>query len=60
MLSKKEGIKSLKKLPEKFSVDDAIDCLIVLHKMNRGKQEIKSEKGPTTIQAKKKLKKWLN
>ena len=60
MLSKKEVLKSIKNLPEKFPVDDAIDRLIVLNKMNRGKLEIKSGKGQTTDQAKKKLKKWLN
>lgn len=60
MLSKKEVLKSLKSLPEQFPVDDAIDRLIVLHKMNKGRQEIKSGKGLTTQQAKKKLKKWLN
>lgn len=59
MLSKKEVLKSLGELPEKFSVEDAIDRLIVLHKMNNGRQEIKSGKGVTTVQAKKKLKKWL-
>ena len=60
MLSKKEVLKSLKNLPENFSVDDAIDRLIVLHKMNLCRLEIKSGKGLTTEQAKKKLKKWLN
>jgi hypothetical protein len=60
MLSKKEVLKSLKELPEEFPVDDAIDRLIVLHKMNKGRQEIKNGKGLTTEQARKKLKKWLN
>ena len=60
MLTKKEVLKSLKDLPEEFMVDDAIDRLIVLHKMNKGRQEIKEGKGLTTEQAKKKLKKWLN
>lgn len=60
MLSKKEVLKSLRSLPEKFSVDDVIDRLIVLHKMNRGRQEIKAGKGFSTEAAKKKLKKWLN
>ena len=60
MLTKKEVLKSLKGLPEEFMVDDAIDRLIVLHKMKKGREEIKEGKGLTTTQAKKKLKKWLN
>lgn len=60
MLTKKEVLKTLKSLPEEFPVDDAIDRLIVLHKVNKGRQEIKDGKGITTAQAKKKLKKWLS
>ncbi len=59
MLSKKEVMSSLKDLPQEFPVDDVIDRLIVLNKMNKGRQEIKEGKGLTTEQAKKKLKKWL-
>ncbi|MBK8087462.1 MAG: hypothetical protein IPK31_05675 [Chitinophagaceae bacterium] len=60
MLLKKEVLKSLKELPDEFSVDEAIDRLILLHKINKGREEIKQGKGLTTEQAKKKLKKWLN
>ncbi|MEO5946471.1 MAG: hypothetical protein ABIP79_06610 [Chitinophagaceae bacterium] len=60
MLTKREVLKSLKDLPEEFPVDDAIDRLILLHKINKGKTEIKAGKGLTTEQARKKLKKWLN
>ena len=60
MLSKKEVFKNFKDLPEHFSVDDAIERLIVLNKINKGRQEIRKGKGLTTTQAKKSLKKWLN
>ncbi len=60
MLTKREVLKSLRDLPEEFPVDDAIDRLILLHKLNKGKAEIKAGKGLTTEQARKKLKKWLN
>lgn len=60
MLLKKEVLKSLKELPDEFSVDEAIDRLILLHKINKGREEIKQGKGLTTEEAKKKLKKWLN
>lgn len=55
MLLKKEVLKSLKELPDEFSVDEAIDRLILLHKINKGREEIKQGKGLTTEQAKKKL-----
>ena len=60
MLLKKEVLKTLKELPDEFSVDEAIDRLILLHKINKARAEIKQGKGITTEQAKKKLKKWLN
>lgn len=60
MLLKKEVLKTLKELPDEFSVDEAIDRLILLHKIKKARAEIKQGKGVTTEQAKKKLKKWLN
>jgi hypothetical protein len=59
MLVKKDVIKSLKDLPDEFSVDDAIERLIVLNKIDKARQEIKEGKGVSTQQAKKKLQKWL-
>ncbi len=60
MLLKKEVMKTMKEMPDEFSVDEAIDRLILLNKINKAKEEIKQGKGLTTDQAKKKLKKWLN
>jgi hypothetical protein len=60
MLLKKEVIKSLQELPNEFSADEAIDRIILLHKINKASNEIKAGKGLSTAQAKKKLKKWLN
>jgi hypothetical protein len=59
MLAKKEVIKSLKEMPDHFSVDDAIDRLIVLNKIENARAEIAEGKGLTTEQARKKLHKWL-
>jgi pantothenate kinase len=60
MLLKKDVLKTLKELPDEFSVDEAIDRLILLHKIKKARNEISSGKGVSTEQAKKKLKKWLN
>ncbi len=51
MLAKKEVIKSLKEMPDHFSVDDAIDRLIVLNKIENARAEIAEGKGLTTEQA---------
>lgn len=59
MLLKKAVLKSIKDMPDYFSVDDAIERLIVLSKIENAQTEIKEGKGLTTSQATKKLKKWL-
>jgi hypothetical protein len=60
MLAKKEVLKSLKDMPDQFSVDDAIDRLILLNKIENARAEIAEGKGLTTDKARKKLQKWLN
>lgn len=60
MLAKQKVLKSFKEMPEQFSIDDAIDKLIVIHKIQSAESEIKNGKGLTTAEAKKKLKKWLS
>ncbi len=59
MLTKKKIIETIKSLPDKFSVDEVIDRIILLQKIELGIEQ--SNKGDThsTIEAKKKLKKWL-
>jgi hypothetical protein len=59
MLSRKAVIKTMREIPDEFSVDDAVERLIVLHKIQLGSQEIAEGKGLSTQQAKKKLQKWL-
>ena len=59
MLTKKNVLKTIKEMPEEFSVDDAIEKLIVLHKIEKAKKEISNGKGLNTAQAKKQLQKWL-
>ena len=52
-------MKTIGEMPEEFTMDDAIDKLIVLNKIEKARKEIKDDRGLTTIQAKKKLQKWL-
>ena len=46
-------------MPDYFTVDDAIDRLIVLSKIENAQSEIKEGKGLTSSQATKKPGKWL-
>ena len=59
MLTKKQILKSIREMPDEFPVDDAIERLMLLHKIQKGSQEIKDGKGLSTLQTKKKLKKWF-
>ena len=55
MLVKKAVLKSIKDMPDYFSVDDAIERLIVLSKIENAQTEIKKGTGLTTSQATKNL-----
>ena len=59
MLVKKQVIKTIKEMPDEFSMDEAFEKLIVLNKIEKARKEIKAGKGLTTAQARKKLQKWL-
>ena len=59
MLVKKQVMKTLKEMPDEFSMDEAIDKLIVLNKIEKARNEIKEGKGLSTKEAEKKLQKWL-
>jgi hypothetical protein len=53
-------IESINKLPDEFSIDEIIDRLIIIEKIEKGRQEVKDGKVNTEEQAKAKLGKWLN
>ncbi len=59
MLNKAQVLKSLKNLPETFSVDEIIDRVILLQKIELGIEQSSSNKVNSTAESKKKLKKWL-
>jgi hypothetical protein len=56
MLVKQDVIKSFSEMPNEFSIDDAIDILIVINKMQKAELEIKEGKGFSTTEAKERLK----
>lgn len=59
MLTKKKLIQTLKDMPEKFSVEEVIERIILLQKIEIGLEQSKQGKTKSTVEAKTKLKKWL-
>ncbi len=53
-------IESINKLPDEFSIDEVIERLIIIEKIEQGRQDVKDGKVNTEEQAKAKLSKWLN
>ena len=60
MLIKKQVISAIRKMPEKIESVDLHDTIVLLSKMEQGKQQLKAGNGMSTDQAKKKLKRWLD
>lgn len=59
-MRKSTVIESINKLPDEFSIDEIIERLIIIEKIERGRQDVKEGKVNTEEQAKAKLSKWLN
>ncbi len=59
MISKKKLLLSIKDLPSTFSIDELLDHLLFLQKVETGLNQSVKGKTVTTQQAKVKLKKWL-
>ncbi len=59
MLTKKKILSTIKELPDHFSIDDLLDSIMILQKIETGIEQSKDSMVYSTAQAKKKLKKWL-
>ena len=59
MLSKKQVISAIKNMPDTFNTTQLFDRIILINKVEEGRQQIREGKGLSTEEAKKKLKKWL-
>ena len=59
-MKKSTVIEFISKLPEEISIDEIIERLIVIEKIERGQQQVKEGKINTEDEAKAKLAKWLN
>jgi predicted transcriptional regulator len=59
MLTKKQVLKSLQTLPNRFEAEQAIEQIVLLEKIRIGLEESEQGKVQTKEQVKKRLKKWL-
>ena len=59
MLTKEKVLEVITDLPEEFSIDDLVDRLIVLDKIEKGLLEVKEGKVISHEEAKEKMSKWL-
>jgi hypothetical protein len=59
MLTKKQVISAIKNMPDTFNTTELFDRVLLINKVEEGRQQISSGKGLSSDEAKKKLKKWL-
>jgi hypothetical protein len=59
MITKTQLINSLNKLPENLTVDQVIDHIIFVEKVQSGLNDVEQGKVSTKDEARDKLKKWL-
>lgn len=59
MLTKQHVIQTIQALPDTFSIEEIIDQLVLLQKIELGLEQANRGEGLTSSEAKKKLKKWL-
>ena len=59
MISKKSVIRGLEKMPDQFSVDELLEYLLLIEKVETGLQQSKDQDTVSTVEARQKLDKWL-
>lgn len=59
MISKEQLIKSIESLPDEVTVDEMIDRIILLDKIEQGLRDVEAGNVYTTEEVKERLEKWL-
>jgi len=59
-MKKSTVLDSISKLPDEFSIDEIIERLIIIEKIDKGRQNVKEGKVNTEEQTKAKLSRWLS
>lgn len=58
-MKKETVIETISKLPDEFSIDEVIERLILIEKIDQGLEEVKAEKTNSEEETESKLGKWL-
>ncbi len=58
-MKKSSVLESIAKLPDEFSIDEIIERLIVIEKIEKGRSQVREGKVNSDEEAKEKLHKWL-
>ena len=58
-MKKTQLLETIQDMPEEFSVDELMEKLLILQKIEEGQEQIKSGQFYTEEEAKQKLGKWL-
>ncbi|MFT6709059.1 MAG: hypothetical protein ACI9VN_002352 [Patescibacteria group bacterium] len=59
MLTKEQLLKYIGKLPDQFSIDELMDKILFLHKVEMGLEQSKNDQVTPHEQVKDRFKKWL-
>lgn len=59
MLTKKKLLLAIKEMPDNFTIEELLDQVLFVHKVETGLSQSEGGKTFSTSQAKLKLKKWL-
>ena len=59
LIAKDKLVKSIKGMPDKFSLDELLDRIVFLQKVEIGLEQSKTGKINSTEKAKEKLSKWM-
>lgn len=59
MLTKVKLLQSIKDLPDKFTLDDLLDRIVLLQKIEIGLEQSQEGQTKSTEESREKLKKWL-
>lgn len=59
MITKEKLLQSINDMPDKFSIDDVLERIVLLNKVETGLEQSQKGKTSSTKEAKENLKKWL-
>ncbi len=60
MLTKKEVNKQIKELPDEFTLDELIERLLIVEKVNRGLKDVEEGRTVTEAELDKRMEKWFD